>query len=131
MRTHKVKIGSSTLDCATTFKANMAITDQVIDPMVLARDEMLAAEAQKTGLPHTPVMPMTVLNVVKILHAGHAAGGGSLTLEEVGDMVMEAGPVNVLEPLGLYLAALVAGTSAELPKPKKGDNKKAAASGNA
>ena len=130
MRTYQLKIGKRTVECATTFKANMMITERVMDPMIIAREEALFAQAQAAGRNYEGAYKMTTMNLVKIIHAGQEAAGGKLDLDEIGDMVMEAGPVNVLQETGNYLAALVAGESVELTPAKKGAKKKGASSGN-
>lgn len=119
MRTYKVKVGDREIECALTFTAHMLITDRVMDPMQIARDEALMQQAMKAGRDYKGDFSMTTLNLVKIIHAGHEAFGGKLTLEEIGGMVIDAGPVNVLEPVGGYLAALVGGELQEVPTGKK------------
>lgn len=121
MRTYEMELGPHKLTLATSFKANMLITERVMDPMQIARDEALFAEAQEKGRAYTPKFEMTVLNVAKMIHAGQEAAGGKLSLEEVGEIVMEVGAVNCMIEVGNYLSALVSGESQEIkPTSKKG-----------
>lgn len=113
MREIEITLGGRELKLAATFKASLDIATKVGDPLTIMREASLEAMFLSRGIPYEPKWRFTIENVVQILQIGLKAAGGSMKLEEIQDLVFEAGFLDAKEAAGDYLALIVG------PKPEE------------
>jgi hypothetical protein len=107
--THLVNLGGVVFDCATNFKAIQLISEHVGDPIQMAQDEARRAEAFEQGKADPGGYRMSIKDMANIIFYGVMATGKTADKDEIGEAMMKIGPAVAMEPVGEYLARLVAG----------------------
>lgn len=98
---------------AATFKAASSIATQVADPMAITREIALGAMMEASGVTYEPKWRYTIQNVPQIIHVGMKAAGDKRTLEQVQELVFDAGFYSARDVATNYLTLLVAPQSQE------------------
>ena len=96
-RTVTVRVGNAEWHMPASYKASREIAQAVDDPL------RLALQAEKGELDFTTDM------VVNLVYIGCKHAGCSLSKEDVGEAIFEAGLSTYLDAIGEYIAALVMG----------------------
>lgn len=92
MREFECELAGRSLQLAATFKASIQIAEKVADPLWIAREASIEAMMLERGLAsYEPKFRFTVENVPLVLHIGLKAAGSSMSLEEVQEIVFDAG----------------------------------------
>lgn len=119
MRKMTVELAGTKLDLSLSWKTMQALKDAGADPMVLATEAMKEAEAAKSGSVYESKVNFDAMMTVNILSIAHSNAGGSLSQDEVGELVMENGVYQSQEAVGQFLARLLGGKSAEIDEKKE------------
>lgn len=114
MREMTVSLAGQELELAATFKSSMEIAKKVGDPLFIASEAALEAQLVGAGIPYSPKWRPTIENIPVILHIGQKAAGGSMTLEEVQDLVFKAGFIEARDQAFSYLAMMTTTHSEEM-----------------
>ena len=102
MRTIKIKLADTTLECSLSWKVMKGITEQVADPLVIAQEVQRQAKADKEGREYTPRVSLDTDACVKIMSI--ATG---MDEDDIGDLFMEHGVVIAQAETGMFLAELL------------------------
>lgn len=113
MRELTVKLGDRELELAATFKASFEVAKRIGDPMLIMREASLEALFLSRGIAYDPKFHFNVQNTSELLHIGLKAAGSKLTLEEVQELVFDAGFLAAKEAASDFLALIIG------PKPKE------------
>jgi hypothetical protein len=105
-RTVEVTIGGTVYRMPASYKAAREIAQKVGDPL------KLAVAAYRQG----GAVSMSVDDVVNVIAIGAGLAGCSLTVEAVGDAIVEAGVMEYLPVVGDYILAIVSGAGDSGPK---------------
>lgn len=114
MRKLKASLGGHELELAATFGAASDLSEQVGDPLAIAREAQIEAMLSGVGQVYHPKWQFTVKNVPTILHIGIKAAGRDMTLEKVQEMVVENGFLEAKTIALDYIAMIVTPKSQEL-----------------
>jgi hypothetical protein len=120
MRKLKASLGGHELELAATFGAAADLSEQVGDPLAIAREAQLEAMLSGVGQVYHPKWQFTVKNVPTILYIGLKAAGRDMSLEKVQEMVVENGFLEAKTIALDYIAMIVTPKSQELDS-KDGD----------
>lgn len=118
MREITVSLGGEEITLAATFKASIEIAEKVADPLAIAREAALEALFSQSLQAYDPRFRFSVKNVPQIIFAGMKAAGDKRTLEQVQELVFDAGFVDARDVAVEYIAILVTPKSEEI-----GENK--------
>lgn len=113
MRELELELGSEKIKVSATFKASMELAQKVGDPLYIAREATLESMMMEKGLPYTPKWMFTVDNIPTILHIGVQAAGSNKTLEQMQEMVFDAGFANARTAAIEYIGIIVGPTPEE------------------
>lgn len=113
-------LGAVELPLAATFKASVEVSEKVADPLLISREAMIEGMMISGGMAYQPKFAFTVSNVPVLLHIGHKAAGGKMTLEQVQEAVFEAGFISAMDQAAQYIRLLVEPHSDEI-EPKDTD----------
>ena len=106
MREMTATLGGREIQLAATFKASMEIAQYVGDPLTIMREAALETMFLQRGLTYEPNWRFTIANVVQILMIGMKAAGEKPKLEEVQELVFEAGFLDAKGVAADYLALI-------------------------
>lgn len=104
MREFTGNLAGESLTLKADFKASIEIATKVGDPLMIARESNLEAMMLANGITYNPDWSFTVENVPVIIFIGLR---GAKTLEEVQELVFEAGFVEARELALEYLAMII------------------------
>ena len=113
MRELTLTLAGRELELAATFKASYEIAKQVGDPMMIMREASLEMLFLQRGIAYDPKFQFNIENTAKILHIGLRAAGSKMTLEEVQELLFDAGFLEAKDAASSYLALIIG------PKPKE------------
>jgi len=114
MREYTGELAGRELKLAANFKASVELAEKVGDPLMISREAFLEAMMVSNNLPYEPKWSFTIHNVPHIIHIGLKAAGDKTTLEEVQELVFEAGFFKGREVAEGYLALIVGPTPEEV-----------------
>lgn len=114
MREIEVTLGGETVTLAATFGAAMKLAEKVADPLLIAREAALEGTMIARGMPYDPRFKFTVANVPLILWIGMQAAGNKAKLEDVQEMVFNAGFIAARDAAVDYIALIVRPQSEEI-----------------
>ena len=114
MREITATLGGEEITLAANFKASMEIAEKVADPLAIAREAALEAMFSQALQAYDPRFRFTVKNVPQILHIGMKAAGDKRTLEQVQEMVFDAGFPDARDIAIEYIATVVTPKSEEV-----------------
>lgn len=118
MREITVILGGEEITLAANFKASMEIAEKVADPLAIAREAALESVFANAFQAYDPRFRFTVKNVPQVLHIGMKAAGDKRTLEQVQELVFEAGFIQARDVATDYIAAIVTPRSEEASEEK-------------
>lgn len=122
MRKMKASLGGHELELAATFGAASDLSEQVGDPLAIAREAQIEAMLTSVGQVYHPKWQFTVRNVPTILYIGIKAAGRDMSLEKVQEIVVENGFLEAKAIALDYIAMIVTPKSQELEaKPSEGE----------
>lgn len=116
MRKLKASLGGHELELAATFGAAADLSEQVGDPLAIAREAQIEAMLSGVGQVYHPKWQFTVKNVPTILYIGLKAAGRDMPLEKVQEMVVENGFMEAKTIALDYIALIVTPKSQELDR---------------
>lgn len=122
MRKLTASLGGHEFQLAATFGAASDLSEQVGDPLAIAREAQVEAMLANAGQVYHPKWQFTVKNVPTILHIGMKAAGSDKSLSQVQDMVVENGFMEAKSIALDYIAMIVTPKSQEIDadKPSEG-----------
>jgi hypothetical protein len=109
MREKTISLAGQSITLSLAWQAMASITKNVVDPVALLREAMKEKEALDAGLEYEPKVAFDVEAMVRILHFGQV--GSDFTVDQIGEMAMDQGVVDVQFIVGEYLAEMVSGDS--------------------
>lgn len=121
MREHEGKLADKSVKLAATFKASIRLAKEVGDPLEIAREANLEALMLSQNIPYQPRWKFTVENVPKIIHIGMSEGGSNFTLEQVQELVFDAG-FSEARSLCIEYLGLIIGPKSELESESEGES---------
>jgi len=117
-------LGDRKITLSLSYKTSLKIAREVADPLIIAQEQALVAQALQAGRTYTPRFELGLENVVKILAAAQEDGTNVLSEDEMGELVMDVGLTAAILGVGEYLALLIGGEGATKPMSGKGAKKK-------
>ena len=114
MREIYAQLNGEPITLGATFKASIEISERIADPLMIAREAALEAMMGDRGVTYTPRWMFTVETVPLLIWIGIKHGGGKHTLEQVQEMVFDAGFIPARAVATDYLAAIVTPQSDEV-----------------
>lgn len=118
MREMTANLGGEEITLAATFKASLDIAEKVDDPLSIAREAAIEALFAQSLQAYQPRFKFTVQNVPLIIFTGMKAAGDKRTLEQVQELVFDAGFVEARDVAVEYIALLVTPKSQEIEEGK-------------
>jgi len=107
-RSMTATLAGEEIELVATFGAASEIEKKVGDPMAITREIFLSGMMEAGNVSYEPKWKYTIHNLPVIIHTGMKAGGDKRTLEQVQELVFDAGFYNVRDVANDYLALLVA-----------------------
>ena len=114
MRSMDIEINGETHTLAIDWKASDAIAKNVFDPLLLVQEFNLVERMTAAGIAYKPRFEFGTAEIVKVLFYGIRAAGGKLTVDEVGDGIIQDGVVTHYQNAVNYIIAFSTPTSAEV-----------------
>ena len=115
MREMNTALGSKELRLVANFRASMQIAEQIADPLI-AKEVAIDAMMQQAGMPYKPRFSFDIKNLPKLLHIAARAGDEKLSLEDVQELVFEAGFFEAQTVAIQYMELIVGPGPAATPK---------------
>ncbi len=109
-----LNLGGKDYDLVANWKASLDISQQVIDPLVMARDAAVSVHFAENNIPYTSKFEFTVENTARILHCALRANGHDLTLDDVGEAVLSDGIIPHVGNAEKFITLLVTNGSGEI-----------------
>ena len=107
MREYAEELNGTELRLVANFAASVKISENVADPMMIAREANLEAMFLEQGMPYTPRWHFTVKNIVELLFIGVQEGGSDMKKSDLEELVFEAGFARARDLCVEYLALIV------------------------
>lgn len=107
-------LGGKDYELVANWKASMAIAETVMDPLVMVKDATLAKHFANSPHLYTPRFEFTIQNIAQIIHCALRANGHELTLEQVGEAIVNDGPDEHMVKAGDFVGMLVTNGSDEV-----------------
>lgn len=107
MREHRCTLAGKELVLTATFAASVRIADSVADPLQIARESALEMMMMEKGFPYTPKFQFNVKNIPLLLQIGLEAAGEKWKIEDVQEIVFDAGFAEARDAVIEYLGLIV------------------------
>ena len=115
-----LNLGGKDYNLVANWKASLDISQQVIDPLVMARDAAVALHFAENNIPYTSKFEFTMENTARILHCALRANGHDLSLDDVGEAVVADGVIEHVGNAEKFITLLVSNGSGEIEGGKAG-----------
>ena len=102
MRTVKIKLADSVIECGLSWKVMKGITEQVADPVMIAQEVQRQVKADADNKEYTPKIALDTNACVKII-----AIASDMDEDEIGELFMAHGIVSAQAETGMFLAELL------------------------
>lgn len=122
-RSMTLSLGGKQYELVASWKASMDIAENVMDPVVLAKDAALTQQFLKHNIAYDSKFEFTAENTARILHCALRSNGHELTFNEVGEAMVSDGIIEHVGEADKFISLLISNGSEEVEDGKSTSGK--------